>query len=205
MVLYYQKNERFDKNKVFYPEKYYCHIANQKPSGSIMTKFLTIFTVFTVSLGSTIGQSSQVIDSLLLPLYDIPNSKDLSKAPEGKGIIKYGANVLPILASYFTDTTQTKVKSDCQDTYLTRGEIAMILADRTEIMPYALLTGIQNCIFEYCEDNPNFIEYYILAIRQNGVKLFEQKYSDWLISKGRKKWFPDTYKKKDKKHRRKKR
>jgi len=136
------------------------------------------------------AQSKQVLDSLLSPLYDIDNSKNISKAPQAKQIMNYGDKVLPILATYFADTTTTNIKSECQNIYLTKGEVAIILADRIEMMPYMTLTGIQNCLMEFCEGNPNLIEYYLTAIRRDNAKVFKEKYSDWLSSDDRKKWPP---------------
>ena len=44
----------------------------------------------------------------------------------------------------FTDRTPTKLIPDCIGRYLNKGEIAIILADRIEGMPYAKVTGVQN-------------------------------------------------------------
>lgn len=164
-----------------------------------MTKFIFIISLLTLTLNSSIAQSRQVIDSLLLPLYFITNSENISNAPEAKQIIGYGEKVLPILTIYFADTTKTNIRSDCQNIYITKGEVAIIIADRIEMMPYATLTGIQNCLMEFCKDNPNLIEYYLTAIRRDGVKIFKEKYSNWLMSKDRKKWAPYLTNKKNKK------
>ncbi len=161
-----------------------------------MTKFLTIAAILTLSVNFSVGQSRQLVDSLLLPLYNINNSKDLSKSIQAKQIIGYGEKVLPILSTYFTDTTQTKIKSECQSTYLSKGEVAIILCDRIEIMPYASLTGVQNCLVEFCKNNPNWIEYYLYAIRRMDIKIFKQKYTNWLTSKDRKNWIPNVKRKK---------
>jgi hypothetical protein len=123
------------------------------------------------------------IESLLSMLYQIDNSKDLSVNLQGKRLINYGNKILPILASKFLDTTSTNVKSMCQNFYLRKGEIAIIIADRIEYMPYAKLTQIQNCIATFCEDNPNFIEYYLSAIRKQGIFSFQKKYLRWLKAK----------------------
>jgi hypothetical protein len=163
-----------------------------------MIKSLAISTILTLSINFSVGQTRQSIDSLLSPLYDMKNSKNLSKKTQAKQIINYGHKVLPILATFFTDTTQTKIKSDCQNIYLTKGEVAIILSDRIEMMPYATLTGIQNCLLSFCKDNPNWIEYYLYAIRRGGTKLFKEKYTSWLASKDRKKWAPHINNKKKK-------
>ena len=88
--------------------------------------------------------------------------------------------MLSSLVSYFADTTLTNIKSDCQDSYLKKGEVAIIIADRIEMMPYAQLTGFQNCLMEFCKDNPNWIEYYFPEVRKMGMTVFTEKYQKWL-------------------------
>lgn len=129
----------------------------------------------------------KILDSLLLPLYNINNSKNISKTRQGKKIIRYGKKVLPALSQYFTDTALTKIKSDCHNFYLNKGEVAIILADKIEGMPYMYLTHIQNCTMEFCKGNSNLIEFYFGAIRRDNVKFFQERYIQWLISDDRKK------------------
>lgn len=145
-----------------------------------MLKYSILLLFIMMLSHKSIGQSRDEIDKLLLSICNIKDSKNISNTEQAKKIVKYGVKNLPILATFFTDTTQTKVKSDCQDFYLRKGEIAIILADQIERMPYSHLTGIQNCLLEFCENNPNFIEYYLYAIRRGGVSIFKDKYLKWL-------------------------
>ncbi len=46
-------------------------------------------------------------------------------------------------------------------------------------MPYFTLTGIENCLFQFCENNPNLIESYFWAIRRNGITEFQQGCAQW--------------------------
>lgn len=146
-----------------------------------MTKRTPIFLLLPFLFDKSFSQSREEIDSLLSVVIGIQNSKHIVTNPAAIKIITYGDKVLPLLASIFQDTTRTQVKSDCQAVLLNKGEIAIIIADRIELMPYAFLTGIQNCLLAFCEDNPNLIEYYLYAIRRDGAQLFERKYSDWLV------------------------
>jgi hypothetical protein len=164
-----------------------------------MIKRITIFLLLSLLLGKSFSQSKKEVDSLLSEVNEIENSKYIASSEAAKKIIAYGDKALPLLASFFRDSIITNVKSDCQSVLLTKGEVAIIIADRIELMPYALLTGIQNCLLTFCENNPNLIEYYLDAIRRNGVQLFERKYSDWLISDDRRKWAPYSINKKKKK------
>ena len=165
-----------------------------------MTKPL-IFSILCVLVGfSSIGQTATEIDRLISILAKTTDSRDITKKPEARRILDYGDNVLPLLATFFTDTTITMANSDCQKVFLNKGEIAIILADRIEIMPYATLTGIQNCILSFCDDNSNLVEYYVTAIRRDIIS-FQHKYQNWLTSDDRKSWFgkqKETTKKKNK-------
>lgn len=159
---------------------------------------ILILTILTTLNGLSFGQASQEIDSLLSVLAKAQNSNEISTKHAANEIINYGKNVLLLLADRFDDNTSTEVNSDCQNFKLTKGEIAMILADRIEYMPYAKLTNIQNCLMTFCEDNPNLIEYYFYAIRRDNVKKFQVRYKDWLKSGERKKWPPYLNNKKKK-------
>lgn len=158
-----------------------------------------ILTILTTLNSLTFGQTTpQEIDSLLSVLAKTHISKEIMTNQAAIKIVSYGRNVLSLLADKFDDSTLTEVNSDCQNLRLTKGEIAMILADRIEYMPYAKLTNIQNCIMTFCEDNPNLIEYYFFAIRRDDVKEFQGRYKDWLTSGERKKWPPYLNNKKKK-------
>jgi hypothetical protein len=126
------------------------------------------------------AQSKSEIDSLLVIVSTTQNSKDISKSLAFKKIENYKNKALPILAEFFTNAQLTKVYSECQSKNLTKGEIAIIVADKIKMMPYAALTGVQNCLLIFCEKNPNFIEYYFNQIQERGIAEFQKKYIDWL-------------------------
>jgi hypothetical protein len=147
---------------------------------------ILFFLILVSSL--SFGQTAQQIDSLLSALTKTQNSKEISTEQEAIKIISYGKNVLPLLAEMFDDNTSTEIYSNCQNLNLTRGEVAIILADRIEYMPYAKLTNVQNCLMAFCENNPNLIEYYLYTIRRDNVKEFQGRYKDWLTSKDRRNW-----------------
>ncbi|GAO45356.1 hypothetical protein FPE01S_05_00530 [Flavihumibacter petaseus NBRC 106054] len=136
------------------------------------------------------GQTQIDIDSLLKPLHDIKSSKDISAHHNAQAILNFGDRALPLLANRFADTALTEIHSDCREFVLTKGEVAIIMADKIEMMPYALLTHVQNCTLEFCKDNPNLIEYYLYPIRRNGMEIFQYRYNEWLKSNDRKKYGP---------------
>jgi len=47
-------------------------------------------------------------------------------------------------------------------------------------MPYARLTGVQNCQMTYCENNHNFIEYYFPFIEN--ISEFQTKFQKWYLT-----------------------
>ena len=150
-----------------------------------MKNIRLIILISVLNLNFGLAQTESEINSLLNGISETENSVEIIKTKQAEKIIAYGQDSLPILAEFFTDSTLTKVKSECQKRYLTKGEIAIIMADRIEIMPYGHLTGVQNDIGEFCENNPNLIEYYFPWIRKDGTENYKNKYMNWLCSEDR--------------------
>ena len=151
-----------------------------------MKKNGLILLTILLNLNLSFSQTESEIDLLLNGISETENSKEIIKTEQAKKIIAFGENSLKTLAEFFTDSTLTKVKSECQERNLTKGEIAIIIADRIEGMPYFIVTGVQNCTMEFCENNPNLIEYYLPWIEKDGGKSFKEKYIYWLASYDRK-------------------
>lgn len=151
-------------------------------------RYLILSTLLVLGHLAATAQSQSVIDKLLDSLSQTSNSRNLSTTMQAARLISYGKTVLPLLAIRFSDQSPTNVYSSCQNTKLVKGEIAIIIADRIESMPYALLTGIQNCTMTFCDNNPNMVEYYVDAIRRKGATAFEKGYQAWLKSSDRKSW-----------------
>ncbi|WP_417237463.1 hypothetical protein [Bizionia paragorgiae] len=155
-----------------------------------MKKIAIILLTILLNLNLSFSQTESEIDSLLNGISETENSKEITKTEEAKKIIAFGKNSLITLAEFFTDSTLIKVKSECQERNLTKGEIAIIMADQIEFMPYGTLMGIQNCLLTFCENNPNLVEYYFWAIKRDGVENFQKKYVDWLKSDEHKEYTP---------------
>ncbi|AEH02726.1 hypothetical protein [Lacinutrix sp. 5H-3-7-4] len=139
--------------------------------------FLTLF----LNLNLSYSQTKSEIDSLLTGIAETENSKGIIKTEQAEKIKEFGEKSLIVLAEFFTDSTLTKVKSDCHNRNLTKGEIAIIIADRIEGIPYFTVFRIQNCTLTFCENNPNRVEYYL------GVnnEIIQERYMEWLYSKDR--------------------
>ena len=155
-----------------------------------------IFTIV-LSLVSLLGAGQQVIsvDSILIDTYKVTNSKEIIQTSGAKILISSGPKVINQLVKQFSDSTRTNVYSDCQNRFLRKGDIAVIIADHIEPMPYTRLTGIQNCLFKFCENNPNRIEYYLYAITENRFVDFQSAYLSWLNSNERKQLYTTKRKK----------
>ncbi|MCK8482298.1 hypothetical protein [Psychroserpens algicola] len=150
-----------------------------------MKKFGLIILILLLNLNLGYSQTESEIDSLLIGIAETENSKEIIKTVQAEKIRAFGENSLIILAEFFTDTTLTKVKSECHNRNLTKGEIAIIMADRIESMPYFTVTRIQNCTLTFCKNNPNRIEYYFSINNYLNNKVFKERYVEWLFSEDR--------------------
>jgi len=145
-----------------------------------MIKAAYLLLIILLSFNFGFSQTKSEINLLLNTISKTENSINLINLKESQIILDYEDRVLLILSGFYLDSTLTNVKSTCHNRNLTKGEIAIILADHIKQMPYALLTGVQNCLLEFCENNPNFIEFYLPWIEEDGGTLFKQKYLNWL-------------------------
>ena len=162
---------------------------------------LSILTIFLAPVIAT-GQSKNEIDSLITLLTSVNDSRELVNQSASERFVELGEDALEPLALTFTDSTLTDVYSECQNRKLKRGELAIIMADRIELMPYYTITGIQNCLLTFCEDNPNLIEYYLTDTERLGVEEFQTRYLAWLNGKERLNWGPRVNKLTKREHRR---
>jgi hypothetical protein len=146
-----------------------------------MKNILLLVLIFSFNLG--ISQTKTEIDSLLDEIAKTNDSKGINKTEPAKKIIEYKTKLLPTLADFFTDQTITNVKSECIGRNLTKGEIAIIIADRIEpIIVNYIGFYYQNCLMNSCENNTNFVEYYLPFIQSVDTEKFQKKYKVWLLS-----------------------
>jgi len=142
---------------------------------------IILYTLF-CSIGT--AQTDNNIDLALSQLTG--QSENIIKNDMVINLLANGKPLLPVLSAKFTDNTTSAVFSKCTGRYLTKGELAIILADHIDSMPYFLLTGMENCMLESCEDNPNFVEYYLNFIKKRGITATVQKrYDEWLKDRRR--------------------
>ena len=146
-------------------------------------KKLQLISIFLVFISNfSFSQTKSEIDYLLDEIGKIDDSKTISNTKSGIKLIEYGREILPTLTKFFSDQNLTNVNSECNQQKLKKGEIAIIIADRIEGMPYYKLTQIQNCNLTFCENNLNLIEYYLPYIEQKGLIEFQKRYKEWLVS-----------------------
>ena len=153
-----------------------------------MKKVLLITFFFIFIFG--FSQTKTEIESLLNKIAENKDSKEITITEEGKKLISFGWKSLSMLTYFFTDQTETNVKSECLGRNLTTGEVAIIMADRIEGMPYERVTGIENCTLTFCEKNINLIEFYLPYIQRDGIEKFQMKYREWLASDDSVEWKP---------------
>lgn len=126
------------------------------------------------------AQESNPIEILMHEIIlGVDSSQHLAYHPAGLKIIAYGQVALPVLLDHFADEQSVAIYSACNQRRLTQGELAMILADQTIRMPYFQLTRIQNCLFEFCPNNDNLIEYYLDVVARDRAQ-FIQRYRIWM-------------------------
>jgi hypothetical protein len=148
----------------------------------------TVLLIFSLlAQNFALSQTKAEINFLLDSISRTANSKEISTSKAFKNIAKYNLKVLPILSDFFPETEITETFSECVNRKLTKGEIAIIVADQIKNMPYFQLTGVENCLAQFCDKNSNLIEFYLNYIKQRGNLKFINKYKDWLKSKDFKK------------------
>ncbi|WP_430909597.1 hypothetical protein [Maribacter sp. 2-571] len=103
-------------------------------------------------------------------------------------IIAYGESALPILVNLFTNNDASNNRFRCERSFLTKGEIAIIIADLIEPIPYTKVTGALSCDLDFCTEHSVSIANYLPAIKTYGTQNFQKKYRDWLNSPERKAW-----------------
>lgn len=153
---------------------------------SFYKKIIALIIILISFSGFAFSQSKSEIEDLLIEVCKVSDSKDIIKNEAASKISDYQEEALQILPDFFIDDSKTDVYSKCLKRKLSRGEVAIILCDRIEIMPYFQLIGMQNFTFSFCEDNPNFIESYLDIINKQSTKKFKEKYVLWLNSEDRK-------------------
>ncbi|MCD2424832.1 hypothetical protein LQ567_18765 [Niabella pedocola] len=150
-----------------------------------------LLNILLINATGAYGQSLAEMDSLVRAAGSIRNSNQLAQSRQLAVAKGYGPSALFVLAALFNKEGETGIYSDCRKRNLTEGEVAMIFADGIEWMPYATLTGMQNCTLTFCEDNLNKIEYYFGVIHLIGVETFQKRYLNWLNGKERKRYLKE--------------
>lgn len=83
------------------------------------------------------------------------------------------------------------VYSQCKSRHLTYGEVAFIIMEHIEPIPYSMALGIQNCTHAHCADNANLIEYFYTYWDTYTYDYLFGKYFEYLHSEERKEFVSD--------------
>lgn len=154
-------------------------------STNFYKRTLTLSIVLILYANLVCGQSKSEVEDLLMDVSTVSDSKDIIKNRSAMKISDYQEEALNILTDFFTDDTKTNVYSKCLKRKLSKGELAIILCDRIEIIPYFELINMQNFTLLFCKDNPNFVEPYLDIIKKQSPAKFRDKYVQWLKSEKR--------------------
>lgn len=147
--------------------------------------FIVFYLIF---LNFSFAQTKEEINTLLNEITEsVSDSKEIHKSPKVQQLREFGESVYPFLSDLFIDSTETKVHSECNNRFLNKGELAIILSEQNYNLPYFKLTQIQNCTLNSCEGNPNLIECYLDAIQRNPNE-FKFRFDLWVKLKDEKNW-----------------
>ena len=152
-----------------------------------MKKNLVILFLTLVSFNSY-SQTNEEIEHLLNEILLVEgNYDDLIESKQANLLVSYGKDILPKLVFFFTSTEISKLKLNCFKSNLTKGEIAIIIAEKIESIPkFEIKLPYGDYLFGRCKGNPNWIDDNLPRIRIGGVEQFIQKYNEWLNSSKRK-------------------
>ncbi len=79
----------------------------------------------------------------------------------------------------------SRVYSTCVSRYLTYAEVALIVMEHIEPIPYFAALGIQNCTRVKCPGNSNLIEYFFAYWGDYNYEYLLRKYRHYLTSERR--------------------
>lgn len=121
----------------------------------------------------------EVSNSLLSLSKEIAVSDSIGLSKSGRKLINSGTEILRVLQLSFTDSTITKVYSNPNHRYLSKGELAILVADKIKSIPIARVVGVQQCTPPFDSD----IESYLERISDN-PEAFTSKYNEWRSTGG---------------------
>jgi hypothetical protein len=147
------------------PEKI-VHLSSQPPNlRELLSHIKSVPFWYTKDYNPTAKNDDEAIDSAY------------------KAVIRMDTNVIVELVPVLTDTTLTAISNPCSGSFLTYGQLAFLLIDDIEPVPYALVTERQWDVLGVCSVLPNgFLEY----INDNGLR-FQEKYNTYFNSQQRQK------------------
>lgn len=105
---------------------------------------------------------------------EISNSDSIDKCKSGIKLLNAKKAALPQLLRFFKETYPTTIYSKRNNRFLTNGELAIIMAEKIEHPPTALVYGIQVCMPHYLE-----IETYLGNFNRQKNEICEN-YKKWL-------------------------
>ncbi len=147
-------------------------------------RFALALLLFSLSFGLDGQDSSTPVCDCLARLEQELDSKEIKDHPCLGRIIGQVEDPL-LLINDLDNVDSSLVYSHCKSRYLTFGEVALIVMERIEHIPYATALGIQNCTHAHCEDNLNLIEYFFSYWDDFTYDNLFDEYRDYLHSSRR--------------------
>jgi hypothetical protein len=159
-----------------------------------MKKFyLLLISLSSLHLSST-GQTESSVNRMVSLIKTIPEKYSthynrneiksiLNKQDDGwfKIIVKYDTNVIPFLINLIGDGTPSMAFNTCSNANYRTGDVAILLINDIEQIPYATVTHSQWCTFGQCGVLPDGFFYYTNAHRRD----FQEQYKTYYSGKER--------------------
>jgi hypothetical protein len=158
---------------------------------SKITRMRVLIILFSFFISSKIfAQDSSIISFRLNQIKKIPCTY-FKKEISGNqfydivfnSILAQDTFAIPSLVNLLTDTTRSKVKKYDSNTYYKKGDLALILINYIEWIPFATLTQSQWCLCCDCGNLPSGFMEYFGANRYE----FQKKYRYYYASEERRK------------------
>ena len=152
---------------------------------------ISFFILITLLLANstTNGQNQNSINRMIAMVKSVPSKyvtvfadkRDANKFDQKEdvwyGVIKhYDTLAIKFLINLITDTTNTKIQNACTKEKYKIGDLAVLLINDIEQMPYATVTRSQWCLWSMCGILPEGFISYINLDRQKFKIAYEEYY-----------------------------
>ena len=157
-----------------------------------MSKRLSLFAIFFASHFLASGQTDRSISTMISLIKSVPfhytssSQKDIKKLAilnklndaSFQMIVSYDTVAIPYLINKLNDTTLTEIYNSCSKNNFKIGDIAFLLINDIEQIPYSTVTNTQWCLVGQCGKLPDYFFNYLELNRLE----FQLKYRKYYYS-----------------------